>query len=308
MSKANLRSFLTLSPLALALGVLGGCGGESASSDSGSTSDANGTLSLGITDAPVDGATAVWVSFSGVAIQPENGERIEWSFDSRREINLLDLQGTLSHALVTNEPVPAGRYEWIRLLQPEAEITFADTGDASYEMFIPSGEQTGLKLQRGFTVPAGGEASYTIDFDLRRAVVHRSGNAPGGEYILKPAHRLVDNTEVGTIEGTVDPMLAGAEDCVPAAYLFTDADATPDDLGSASATEPLTSAGIELREAEGNGPEEYAFTMGFVPAGEYTVAWTCEADTDDPEADDDISFETSKAVTVEAGKTVNVGL
>ena len=35
-----------------------------------------GTLTLGVTDAPVDGADNVYVEFSGVEIQPNSGERI----------------------------------------------------------------------------------------------------------------------------------------------------------------------------------------------------------------------------------------
>ena len=65
---------------------------------------------------------------------------------------------------------------------------------------VPSGSQTGLKLVRGFTLLAGGSADFTIDFDLRKSVVDPKG---GQGMHLKPALRLIDNAQSGTITGTV---------------------------------------------------------------------------------------------------------
>ena len=42
-----------------------------------------------------------------------------------------------------------------------------ETGGEECEMRVPSGDQTGLKLVRGFTVGAGTITDFTIDFDLR---------------------------------------------------------------------------------------------------------------------------------------------
>ncbi|WP_372971016.1 DUF4382 domain-containing protein [Marinobacter sp.] len=54
-------------------------------------------------------------------------------------------------------------------------------------------------------LPAGGSASFTIDFDVRKSLI----NPPGLEnYLLKPVLRLVDNTE--------PPPCAGAFQRAPA--------------------------------------------------------------------------------------------
>ena len=50
-------------------------------------------------------------------------------------------------------------------------------------------------------VGAGSTNDFTIDFDLRKSVVHPPGQ--GETYLLKPVLRLVNNLEVGTIDGTV---------------------------------------------------------------------------------------------------------
>jgi hypothetical protein len=72
-------------------------------------------------------------------------------------------------------------------------------GGAGHELTIPSGMQSGLKLNRGFDVPAGGSADFTIDFDLHKSV-HMTGS---GSYMLRPTLRMVDNIMVGSISGTV---------------------------------------------------------------------------------------------------------
>ena len=69
----------------------------------------------------------------------------------------------------------------------------------------------------------------------------------GEPYLLKPVLRLVNNLEVGTIDGTVVAGLI-VEGCEPAVYLFTGADVVPDDVGSA--TPPLASTAVTLDDRE----------------------------------------------------------
>ena len=95
--------------------------------------------------------------------------------------------------------------------------------------------QSGLKLNRGFDVPAGGSADFTIDFDLHKSV-HMTGS---GSYMLRPTLRMVDNIMVGSISGTVGASL------VPSGYTiaFTcDADRAVDDAltFTGTATVPIS--------------------------------------------------------------------
>lgn len=62
----------------------------------------------------------------------------------------------------------AGRYNWVRL-KVNAERGVIDSyidllDDSRHSLYIPSGNQTGLKLNRGFDVPEGEMASFTIRF------------------------------------------------------------------------------------------------------------------------------------------------
>jgi len=296
MTIGKKRSVLALLPMALSAVLLSACGG-------GSSGSSEGSLSLGVTDAPVDSASKVIVEFDGVEVQPADGERITFDFAQPRHINLLDLQGGISRALLENEPVPAGKYEWVRLMvnaDGQTSSSYIEMDDGSvYPLRIPSGAQTGLKLQGGFTVPENGQTLLTVDFDLRKSV-HKPGQS-GRAYILRPALRMVQNDDVGTIVGTVDQSTASAADCEPAAYLYAGSDVQPDDMGSANA--PMTTTAIEMNNESG----DYEFTFAFIPAGDYTVAWTCAADQDTPDADEDIPFEAQTNVTVAAGSEVTAG-
>jgi hypothetical protein len=128
-------------------------------------------------------------------------------------------------------------------------------------------------------------------------VIHPPGL--GEPYLLKPVLRMVDNLQVGTIDGKVANSLVVA-DCAPAVYLFTGSGIVPDDIGSAAP--PLASTAVNLDNTTG----DYRFRLGFVPTGPYTLAFTCAADDDGAETDDVIAFAAPINATVAAGQTTTV--
>ena len=264
--------------------------------------DDHGSFSLSVTDAPVDDATAVVVEFTGVSIKPADGQAEVFNFDEPRSIDLLALQGNDSQALLEDELVPAGNYEWIRLHvnavngEFDSYIEFEDGGQHS--LYVPSGAQTGLKLVSGFVVPANGSADFTIDFDLRKSITNPQ--SPTVDYILKPALRLVNNVDVGSIAGTVSADWAADADCAPAVYVYEGHDADTGSEGSENA--PVTSALVALNDESG----EFEYTVGFLLEGDYTAAFTCEADQDDPEEASPISFLQAENASVTADETTEV--
>lgn len=291
MKKARVATAWALAPALLALG---GCWDDGASF---------GQLSLAITDAPVDGATAVVVQFTGVEVKPADGAARAFTFDAPRQIDLLALTGTDSELLLDGVTVPAGRYNWVRLAVDANEDGVADSyidleDGSRHELEVPSGDESGLKLNTGFVVPAGGAASFTLDFDLRKSV-HEPMDA-GDSYKLRPTLRIVDNVRVGAIAGTVDNTLVGV-DCAPAVYVFSGAGVAPDDVDGAE-PEPVSSAMPELNTSTGH----YDYTVGFLAEGSYTVSFTCDADADDPAADDALVFLGTQDAAVMAGNVTQV--
>jgi len=281
-----------LAPFAV-LSVLAACGGG------GGGGSGTGTLTLSITDAPIDEAASVVVEFTGVELKPAGGSRVVFDFDTPRQIDLLALQGNDSTPLLDGVEVPAGNYNWIRLKVNADEGTLNSyvvlvEGGAQEPLFIPSGGETGLKLVSGFTVAQGGIADFTIDFDLRKSV-----HDPVGQegFHLRPALRLLDNLEVGSISGTVAESLVTDASCTNgnAVYLYTGNGAVVDDEGSANP--PLASALVVFDEDSG----EYRYEIGFVAEGPYTVAFTCQSADDTPDLDDDIDFVGAADVDVTAG-------
>ncbi len=303
----SILKLLCLVLISIYMMVLGGCGSSSGGGSGGGGSNggaSNGTLSLNITDAPVDNASQVVVEFTGIEIQSSSGDRTEFNYATPKHIDLLALQGGRSEVILDNEVLPSGDYEWIRLKVNavcnviDSYIVFNGSTE-KHSIQVPSGSQSGLKLVRGFNLAADGVADFTIDFDLRNPV-----NTPNGkgkcscDYKLKPALRMVNNTEAGSISGTVHPTLINDPACTDGnvVYVFDGLNAVPDDI-DLIAPDPVTSAMVTT---DVNG--DYVYRASFLSPGDYTVAFTCQADDDDPEEDDVISFLEQANAVVTAGQ------
>lgn len=273
--------------------------------DSGDSVSSTGSLNLNITDAPVDMADKVVVEFSGVEIKPAEGKSITFNFSESCEadpvscqIDLLALNAGISAQILADETVPAGKYNWVRLMVKAEEgvrDSYIVVGDQEHELRIPSGDKTGLKLNRGFVIPAGGEGSFTIDFDLRKSV-HMTGK---GEYKLRPTLRLVDHAEMGSLSGSIDPNLIASGDCTTGAavYVFSagTAGAPDDEDGVEGGPDPITSAVVDTTGSV------YNYKVSFLSAGDYLIAFTCDADADDANVDDDsatVSFLSEATVSI----------
>jgi len=252
-------------------------------------------FSLLITDAPVDGANAVVVQFTGVSVKPVDGVVRDFDFNPPVSIDLLALNGGGSELLLDNVVVPAGAYSYVQLKVNAAEDGVMDSwielSDGSqHELAIPSGAEGGLKLSSSYSVPANGVASFTVDFDLRRSVSDpESGSAA---YALRPVLRIVDNGKAGSIGGTIAASRI-VEGCSPAVYVYAGADVVPDDVDG-SAPEPVASSVPHLDSMSGNWP----YNVAYLGAGNYTVAFTCQATADNPQASDDLAFVSKNAVVV----------
>lgn len=308
----------------LGLSLLTACGG---SGSGGSTS----TASFSVTDAPVDDIDAVKITFSRIDLKPANGDIVSLTFDEPVIIdNLLDLTGNAASPIISGAVVPAGDYQWMRIFVtggfPDSTV-LPKLGNET-DLFIP-GQQNGnsngtprsLQLNTGFTVPAGGNADFTIDFVLRKGLTKPANS---DYYLLRPALRLVNNVQVGTISGSVENTVIATNACSEASgtsvYLYEgDLNANaqvPDDYydpninadidtvdENVSGQRPISSA--EVRQ---NDLGEYTFEIGFVRATEagYSVALTCQSSLDEAASDDDISFIEVMPVVVTANETSEV--
>ncbi len=231
-----------------------------------------------------------------------------------KEIDLLALQDGRSAFLFESVEVEAGDYDWIRFYLERAPgastpplsnfltssyIEFKNGHTAN--LIIPGGLQAGLQLVSGFTVPKDESVSYTVDFDLRN-MIQPTDEFGGGYYRMRRALRLVDNSNVGMITGTVDPDLFpgdnytcaidtpdGTSRICPglAVYVYPadgvqnggdSAAAESDEMQAAAVNgDPLTTANVRFREVSGQW--EYRYTAAFLTAGaSYDLALTYKGD------------------------------
>jgi hypothetical protein len=310
----------------LGFSLLTACGG---SSSGGSTS----TASFSVTDAPVDDIDTVKITFSRIDLKPANGDIVSLTFDEPVVIdNLLDLTGNAASPIISGAVVPAGDYQWLRIFVtggfPDSTV-LPKLGNET-DLFIP-GQQNGnsnnngtprsLQLNTGFTVPAGGNADFTIDFVLRKGLTKPANS---DYYLLRPALRLVNNVEVGTISGSVDATViasnACTEDSGTSVYLYEgDLNANeqvPDDYYDPNINADIDTVDenvggqrpISSAEVSQNNLGEYTFEIGFVRATDagYSLALTCQSSIDEAASDDDISFIEVLPVIVTANETSEV--
>lgn len=319
--------------------ALTGCGGSGSDTTEGST----GIFNLSISDSPIKDAAKVCIKFDGVQLKKaDDGAPIDldFDFDSDPEtvdsvfINLLANQGAISESLISAE-VEAGNYEWVRLkvdavagngagqldTNPEGDCNPDETGSyvvtddgRTYNIRIPSGEQTGLKLINGFTVPVNATGSFTAEWDLGMSLKAPPGLGTG-EALMKPVVKLVANNEVGTLRGTVssdffvvqdgeDAALCPAEsDFAPMIYVFDEDGNAEIPInaieGSEDTRDPVASALVSQDMDDVDMP--YVYEVGFLLEGDYEIAFTC---------DDQATFipENGKAAPITRGEITTVDI
>jgi hypothetical protein len=297
----------------------------------GDESTSTGSLSVGVTDLPVTEDVAVCIHFTGITLHHSDGDLIQIPYDAstytdatdcmanrpsdsplsaNNAVNLSALQGELSVQLMDSEQVKAGRYNWIRLDVEELYSYVMDSGFPR-ELSCPScdGEQSGLKLNRGITVPAGGEADFIIDINLAKSL----NKDPSGNYKLRPTLRLENRTETGKITGTVAesliPELISDTDTGCKVYVYEGYGVVPDDYHDSDNV--LTSAKVLYNSESASRSYEYVAaylpTDGTTGPTTYTVALTCDVDDMEIDQNNDGSRPTDNDVIFTDGKSDGTG-
>ncbi|EIF51310.1 DUF4382 domain-containing protein [Sulfurovum sp. AR] len=183
--------------------LISGCGGGGTSSDA-----TTGIVNMRLTDAPIDDETVegVYVTFTALRYQYKDSNE-GWQdvdLNESRTINLLALQEG-NTTMLNRVELPAGEISHVRfdLNISNCYITFND-GSPTQMLTMASEEQTGYKSTNGFVIAAGGTTNITADFDVRKSVtIAKNGKTQTSEYKLNPTIRLIDNMEVGEINGTM---------------------------------------------------------------------------------------------------------
>jgi len=111
-----------------------------------------------------------------------------------------------------------------------------------------------------------------------------------------------DTKGYGSITGVVGVSLLNHPSCTDgnAVYIFQGNNVIPDDMGGINA-DTVAVAPVAFDPSS----ENYRYRMTFMPAGAYTLTFTCQAREDNPKTDDDIRFLSTSNVTVLADKEIS---
>ncbi len=196
--------------LALALLLLlGGCEKTDLGTATGVGTGAGsgmGTFVVRLMDAP-GGYDAVNIAVDSITVHIESGDTLSgWHTISRMPAvyNLLALANGRD-TIVAGGLVPPGYYSQMRLyIGSGSEVVV--NGVAS-PLMIPSGSQSGLKLNIQANVVAGVAYEVVLDFNAGQSI-HQTGN---GRYMLRPVIRVITSAlSTGSLTGIVRPDTADA--------------------------------------------------------------------------------------------------
>ena len=193
---------MKLSPAVLLLGIvaLSGC-----SSSTKPPQDSPGEIRIFLVDQPAE-YDAVNIVVTEVSVHSSDADSTSgWIMlnDTMRTFDLLTLRNGASQIL-GETLLNSGHYTQIRLKLAESCTVIVD--GQTYPLEVPSGAQSGLKLNHPFDIAPSTLYELTLDFDATRSI-HVTGN---DRYTLSPVIRAVANQISGTISGTIDPVISRA--------------------------------------------------------------------------------------------------
>lgn len=177
--------------------------------------------------------------------------------------DLLALQNV--DAIIGTATLAPGQYSQIRLIVTAASVV--DNTGTTYNLNVPSGAQTGIKLVDNFTITNDQITSIVLDFNADQSIV-RTGNvhaAGGVQYLLKPVIHVVAEIVSGQISGivldsTTSMPIAAVNNPLVTAYPA----GSPTD-GSVPATATAVVSSVDG-----------TYTLTRLPAGSYDLYFTAD--------------------------------
>ncbi len=241
----------------------------------------------------------------GLEFSTGTGNTRTLEFTSSEQVDLIVLAGNNGVLrLFTGEDLPEGNYTGVRLLFDEgraADDFIRTTAGTQFPLNVAESNVASLSFK--VDKNKNSTDSFTLVLDLRQSL---SFSRNARDYNLKPVVRAVETSEMGSIEGNVTASCpAGGALSRGAVYLFQGHDVTPDDIDG-SGVEPFATAPI-FTNSNVNG-NTYFYNLRYLPAGDYTLALTCDGNEEDPTTDQDLRFRDVINVTLNDRQTLTRNL
>jgi len=297
--------------LTLSVAALASCGG----SDDSITPPASGTMTVLLTDGPMDEARSLVFHVTHVDMGHADGSMTHLVLPGGPlDIDMMQLQNGAVQSILNNTTMPTGHYEWMELGVDLTQSQIGTMSGGQHNMTMSTAHP--FRSAEPFEIGPAQHAEFVMDFDLRRGVQqHDMGGMMGVEYQLHDAMRLMDTNNTGGISGTVDVSLMdfNQASCDSATggnwmYVFAGTDAQADDLAAADTDGfpgPIATDMVEMN----NGTGEFEYHFAFMNAGSYRLAFTCSGEWDE-DGDDDYPTDPDGMfdfLTLSAAMTVTAG-
>ncbi|HLO45089.1 MAG TPA: DUF4382 domain-containing protein [Leadbetterella sp.] len=241
--------------------------------DINDTNSAQGSLSLSITDAPIDQAdvSAVFVTITEIKV---DGKTFS-GFKGPKTVNLLALQnGNTLELGKGNAAVDS--YSTLTLVIDAAKdevqnapgCYITKTNGTKQAIEISGNGATEIDLKpKNFSVNENANTEIVMDFDLRKSIKSKNNGfafVTLGE--LKSAVRAENKTATGTLKGKIENYALAKSDVVVYVYKKGTFNSSKEINGQGSSDIKFANA-ITSAKADANGN----FTLAYLPAGEYEI-------------------------------------
>lgn len=237
------------------------------------------------------------VTLRGVELLEEDGGVVAVEADDPGTVDLLQNGPDVLHRLISGADIPEHRYRGLRLLLDEqgseAEFSNGDRVPVALSLTQPF-------MPLDIRVRSEDNTDAVLVLDLRFSVADR--RSVSGGVVLQQAGSAADAQVTGGLAGTVDEAVVSRGNCAGvtqgyALYLFNGERSSANDFLEESADRPLRSATLTRSGSSG----DFSYRFIEVPEGRYTLAFTCQADLDDPFTREALVFRELTIVDVDSG-------
>jgi Domain of unknown function (DUF4382) len=287
--------------LALPLSLLGGCG---CGFDCNSNSDSDDTalLTLGLSDSLPEDLQQVSLEVESISFKRtgEDDVIVETFTINGKDVptfsvDLLKYPGTEQLLVIKDKEMEPGSYNEVSI-----QVNVESLGD-SYVQEKASGVLKQLTVAGGkLTLPglvlAPGNQEFTVEFGLAQALQLQASEET---YLLTTnGIRLENNLTDATLSGLVDSALFDTVELCRAktepeagnrVYLYKGIDIAKENLadvfttGSTVPAPEKAIAPFAVATVLQNSPSvDWEYDFGYLPAGDYTLAFSCDTEDDDP--------------------------
>ena len=243
---------------------------------------AQGSLSVSITDAPIDQTNITGAFITVTEIQIDG--KVFTGFKGPKTINVLELQN--GNSLNLGEGIAAaGAYSTLKLVvntetdaAGNAPGCYLSKTDGTKEKLEISGNgKTEIDLKpKNFTISESGKTEIVMDFDLRKSIKSKNNDysfVTLGE--LKSSVRAENKSTTGTISGKINNYSLVKSDVVVYAYQKGTFKGSTEIKGQGASEVKFANAVTSAKvDAGGN------FTLSFLPIGDYEIY--CEKPDNSP--------------------------